>query len=90
MKDKTLDSILRNTPRRNTLRNGERNPYQVIKEDIYEMVRRRDMGFDEFGLAIYLRGKACRYGNPFKLTNHTIYDELGTTRRIVTPLKAKL
>lgn len=74
----------------NPKKSGHKNPYQVIKEDLYEMVRRRKMTLQELALAIYLRGKSCRFGNPFKLNNSTIYKELATTKRIVTPLKEKL
>lgn len=88
MKDLNLHTLL-NT-RRNPLRSGEKHPYQVLKEDFYEMVRHREMGFDELGLAIYLRGKACRFGNPFRLANQIIYEELKTTKRIFLPLRRKL
>ena len=45
---------------------------------------------DEFGLAVYLRGKARRFGNPFRLSNKTIYYELASTREIVDKVKSRL
>ena len=74
----------------NPIRSGSRNPYQVIKEDIYGMARRRQMKLDELMFAVYLRGKSCRYGNPFRLANTTIYNDLATTRKITDKLKARL
>ena len=61
-----------------------------LREDFYEIIQRRKLSLSECGLCIYLRGKSCRFGNPFKLANKTLYKELNTTRRIVDPLKASL
>lgn len=88
MKDIDLSKLI-NT-RRNPNRSGEKNPYQVIREDFYEIMRRRELSLKELGFAIYLRGKACRYTNPFKLADKTIFTELGTTRRIVDPIRRSL
>ena len=86
MRDLLRTTLIHTNPKRS----GHKAPYQVIKEDIYEMARRRNMSLEELMLSIYLRGKSCRYGNPFKLTNTTIYHELNTTKRIITPLKKSL
>ncbi len=87
---KDLNKILSQANRGSRLRSGSKEPYQVLREDFYELIRRRKLGLDECALAIYLRGKACQYSNPFRLANKTIYHELGTTRRIIDPLKHKL
>ncbi len=89
MNEKDIKKLF-NVSHRNPLRSGEKSPYQVLKEDFYEMIRQREMTFAEFGLAIYLRGKACRFGNPFFLSNETIFNELRTTKRIFLPLRKKL
>ena len=74
----------------NPNRNGEKHPYHVIKEDIYEMGRRRKMKLDELMFAVYLRGKGCRFGNPFKLSNATLVQELGQSEWIIRKLRATL
>ena len=93
MKGNNLDGILSSFKRaslHNSKRTGNKEPYQVIKENIYEMARLRKMRLDELMFAVYLRGKSCRYGNPFKLNNSAIYYELATTREIVDKIKARL
>ena len=64
--------------------------YQNIQEDIYEICRRRKLKLDELALAIYLRGKSLRFGNPFYLTHRTIYKELNTSRKIIDKIKDRL
>ena len=64
--------------------------YQVIKEDIYEICKRRKLKLDELALSIYLRGKALRFGNPFYLTNKTICSELNITLKILRKVKSRL
>ena len=64
--------------------------YQKLKEGIYEICKRRKLKLDELAFSIYLRGKSQHYGNPFYLTNKTIYMELNTTREIIDKIKARL
>jgi len=74
----------------NPRRSGHKEPYHILKEDIYEMARRRKMRLDELMLAVYLRGKAKRYGNPFKLSNGTITHELAQSEWIIRKVRARL
>ena len=64
--------------------------YQLIKEDIYEIIKLRKIKLDAFALIIYLRGKALQYGNPFYLSNKTICKELNITERIFNKIKKSL
>ncbi len=93
MKDRGFDNVLNSfqaATRNNSKKTGHKEPYQILYESFYDIIKRRKLTFAEWGFAIYLRGKSCRYTNPFKLADNTIYDELGTTRRIIDPLKRKL
>ena len=87
--DKILNK-LKNGTLRNARRTGSKEPYHVLKEDFYDMVKRRQLKISEVGFSIYLKGKAKRFGNPFKLADKTIYEELGTTRKVISKLKARL
>jgi hypothetical protein len=61
--------------------------YQKLHEDIYDMMKRRKMGWCELGFAIYLRGKALRFGNPFFVSNNGIILETGTSEFILRRLR---
>ena len=69
---------------------GSKKPYQVIKEDIFEMIGRRKLNMGDFGMCIYLRGKARRYGNPFKLSNTTMMKELHQSEYQLRKLRQRL
>ena len=93
MKNKDFNGMLnnlRNTSLSNINRTGHKEKYQVLREGFYEIINRRKLSLAESFLAIYLRGKSCHYGNPFKLPNSTIYHELATTREIIDKVKASL
>ena len=93
MKNKDFNHALNNLKgivKHNRRRTGHKDPYQVLKEDIYEITKRRELKMDEFGLAVYLRGKAKRYGNPFKLKNNTITGELNQSEWIIRKIRARL
>lgn len=64
--------------------------YQKLYEDIYDMMKRRKIGWCELGFAIYLRGKALRFGNPFFMSNSDVCIETGTTDKIIRPLRNSL
>lgn len=64
--------------------------YQRLPEDFYEIIRRRKLRVDQVGFAIYLRGKSCRFGNPFKLSNSIICYELNITEKVLRRLRDTL
>ena len=64
--------------------------YQKLYEDIFEMMKRRKLNWCELGLAVYLRGKAYRFGNPFFISNAEIIKETGTTEKVLRPLRSLL
>ncbi len=72
------------------IRQGKIRPYHNLKEDWYDICKDRQLKLDEIAVAVYLRGKSCRYGNPFRLANKTIYKQLHSTRRIIDKVKYRL
>jgi len=65
--------------------------YQVLKENFYEVCRRRELKLDEVALAIYLRGKYCFFRAPvFYLSDKQIYEELNTSRRVLDKVRKRL
>ena len=69
---------------------GNVNGYQVLKEDFYVTCKKVNLRLDDIALAVYLRGKSCRFGNPFRLNNSTICKELNTTERILRRIRKRL
>lgn len=65
-------------------------PYQKVYEDIYEIARRRDLKLAELALAIYLRGKYCRFGNSFYQSDEFTCHELNITPKVLTKVRARL
>ena len=64
--------------------------YQKLPEDFYEIIRRRKLKADEALFAIYLRGKYCRFGNPFYSTDKVICYELNFSYKVLSKIRKRL
>jgi hypothetical protein len=54
------------------------------------MLQRRNMKLDELALAIYLRGKSGRFGNPYPQADKYTCKELNISKKILRKLRRKL
>ena len=60
-------------------------------EDFYDIVRRRKLSPSQVALAVYLRGKYCRFNqNPFYLTDSVICKEYNISKQRLRRLKKAL
>jgi len=64
--------------------------YHRLPEDFYEIIKCREMKLDEVAFAVYLRGKSCRFGNPFTCYDDFILKELNTTYKIISKIRKRL
>lgn len=64
--------------------------YQKVYEDLYEITRRRKLKLEELALAIYLRGKYCRFGNHFYQSDTATCYELNITPKILRKVRSEL
>ncbi len=93
MKDKSFDNVLNSfqaATRNNPKKTGHKDPYQVLKLSIYEITRRRKMKLGDMMIAVYLRGRSCQYGNPFKLSNKIICYDLNISEKTLRRIRLRL
>jgi len=59
-------------------------------QNIYDMKKRRELSMAEFALAIYLRGKAQRLGNPFYQSDENTCNEISESKKVLRRLRKLL
>lgn len=64
--------------------------YQRLENNFFDIMKRRGLDAAEAFFVIYFRGKALRYGTPFKLSNKKIQEETGLSEYTIRLYRIKL